>query len=115
MPEKQLKNLAKQAGISDKKSKEYWEKSKEIASEMGKSGDYDYIMGIWKNMVGLKEEVQEKKIERYKSLFEMVSTNIAVTPENAGKVIDKYSKIQDVVDDLEEINKKNSIEDNILK
>lgn len=115
MPTPQIKNFSKKSGKSVSEVEKLWNKAKELATDMGKKDDFKYITGILKNMLGMEEDIQDQGLKRYKPLFEMVSTNITITPENAGQVIDTHNPVEEVVNDLEEINKKNSIEDNIIK
>lgn len=65
MPSNTVKSLADKAGISYQKAEEYWDKAKGIAKERmpdepseedERSDDYwAYVMGVFKNMLGLNE------------------------------------------------------------
>lgn len=67
MPAPMLKKLAKQANIPIKKAEEYWDKAKELAAKEGRDPDKDsknwaYVVGIVKRMMGLTEEMKNKKL-----------------------------------------------------
>lgn len=55
MPVAYVKKLAKKKGVSIAKSEKRWGKAKEIASDSGESGNYAYVMGIYKRMMGEEE------------------------------------------------------------
>lgn len=56
MPTNSLESLAKEAEVSIEKAEEKWEDAKEKAAEQGHEEDWPYVMAIFKNMLGLKEE-----------------------------------------------------------
>lgn len=60
MPATIIKSFAKKTGKSEKEIEQLWKKANKEASSMGKSKDYDYIVGILKNMLGLDEEINIK-------------------------------------------------------
>lgn len=57
MPAKALKSMAKKAGKSFKKAKEYWNEAEKSFKEAGKKVEdkYAYIMGIVKSRLGLAD------------------------------------------------------------
>lgn len=55
MPAPLVKSLAKKAGISNDEAEKRWSKAKARAKEQGREGEYDYITGIFKRMLGLGE------------------------------------------------------------
>lgn len=54
MPTPALKALAKKAGTSLSRAEKLWDKAKEKAAEAGKAGDWAYITGIVKRMMGVE-------------------------------------------------------------
>lgn len=52
MPSDYVKKLADKKGISVEKAEGYWDKAKTRAKEEGHDGEYDYITGIFKRMMG---------------------------------------------------------------
>lgn len=55
MPNDVVKAMAKKSDKSVEKAEELWDKAKEQAAEQGHEEEYDYIMGIFKRMMGLDE------------------------------------------------------------
>lgn len=52
MPTPVIKSLASQMGIPLADAEEKWELSKKIAKKKGKEDNWEYIMGIFKKMIG---------------------------------------------------------------
>jgi len=95
MPIPNIKSFAKEVGVSEDKIEKYWNKAKGIAEEeLGKKekdfGDkeWSYVMGIVKNMAGIKESTN---IEEDEAIKERV--NIFFETElNAKAFIEKKCK-----------------------
>jgi hypothetical protein len=52
MPNAYVKKVADQKGISVDKAESLWKKAKSVAEKEGHAGEYDYITGIFKKMIG---------------------------------------------------------------
>jgi len=55
MPIDVIKSFSKKTGKSVNELEKLWKKAKAIAKEEGHEEEYDYIMGIFKKMIGIKE------------------------------------------------------------
>lgn len=55
MPNNVIKSFAKKSGKSVDEVEKKWNRAKAIAAEKGHNEDYDYIVGILKNMLDLNE------------------------------------------------------------
>lgn len=64
MPNSVIKSYADKTGKSVAELENLWDKAKEAAKEQGRTDDYAYITGIFKNMAGVKENYQ-----RYEKVF----------------------------------------------
>lgn len=71
MPAPALQDMAKKAKVSLDKAEEYWDKAKKIAvDEFGpetKEGYWPYVMGILKNMLGIKSSLSNKELRQLKA------------------------------------------------
>jgi len=54
MPAAVVDKVAKVCDISQEEAEEKWEKAKKLAEDEGHKEEYDYIMSIYKNLVGKK-------------------------------------------------------------
>jgi len=94
MPAPQVKSLAKKSGKSVVVVERLWKKAKKQAAKQGRAGDYKYIVGIVKNMLGLKEvKMQEQKPKLTKA--ELVAMLDAKIRERA------RWRVRDMLDDAE--------------
>ncbi len=51
-----IKSFAEKTGKTEKAVEKLWDKSKLIAKKAGHEEDYDYIVGILKNMLNINEK-----------------------------------------------------------
>lgn len=56
MPAAAVASLASKAGVSKGEAEKRWKKAKAAATKAGHGGEYDYIMGTFKRMLGLGEQ-----------------------------------------------------------
>lgn len=81
MPSPTIKAMAKKAGKNPKEAEKKWKQAKEITKEElgiksekdfvdNNSKGYKYAMGVFKNLMGIKEQIMNKKSKK-KSFFEM--------------------------------------------
>ena len=54
MPQPYVDKIVREKGISKSEAESKWATAERLAREQGRSGDYAYIMGIFKKMVGEK-------------------------------------------------------------
>ena len=86
MPANIIDSFAKKTGKSKKKVDEYFQKAKKIAAEMGKKDEYDYILGVLKNMLGIEESISDiflKSNKNFNKFYEEItSSDLGELPEN---------------------------------
>jgi len=58
MPASAVYSLAKRVGLSTAEAEKRWEMAKAAAEDQGHNNEYDYIMGVYKKMIGLDESQQ---------------------------------------------------------
>lgn len=80
MPAAAVASLAKKAGISADEAEKRWDKAKERAEEQGRKDDFRYIMGIFKNMLGLGEG-QLTPAEANRMMEATVSAAVPMMPQ----------------------------------
>lgn len=56
MPTPALQSFAKQSGKSAAEVEKLWKKAKKVADDMGEGGNYAYVTGVLKSMLGLDEQ-----------------------------------------------------------
>lgn len=79
MPAPLVKSLAAKAGVSADEAEKRWDKAKARAKEQSREGEYDYVTGIFKRMLGLGES--RRPAGRGNVLMEAtVSAMIPMTP-----------------------------------
>lgn len=79
MPAPAVASLAKKAGVSKDEAERRWSKAKKRAEEEGRKEDWQYVMGIFKKMLGLKGESREVR-EANAVMEATVSAMIPMTP-----------------------------------
>ena len=52
MPANVVKTVSEKCGMSEAEAEKLWKDAKKAAADEGKIEEYDYIMGIFKKMVG---------------------------------------------------------------
>ena len=65
MPTPYIKKMSEETGLSVAQLESYWDKAKEIALKEYKETDenfYGYVVGIFKNMIGAKESINESTL-----------------------------------------------------
>jgi len=76
MPTAYIKKMSDETGMSIKKLESYWDKAKEIALKDRNESDenfWGYVTGIFKNMIGEKESVNESVlVELVDAFFDYV-------------------------------------------
>lgn len=70
MPVAFVKRLAKKHGVSVSTAEGRWERAKSRAKEQGRNGDYGYITGIFKNMMGESSEEQLDEARKHFTDFD---------------------------------------------
>jgi len=79
MPAAVVKSLAKKAGVSVDKAEGLWSKAKAAASAQGHKDEFDYITGVFKRMLGLKESTGNLVLEAtVSSMIPTVSAPLSI-------------------------------------
>ena len=92
MPTAYVKKMADRHGISVTAAEEKWEKAKQAAENKFKHGTkryWPYVMGIFKKMMGLKEQVSFKEFVQLEELFE--AKKEPSIPEGTRKLLKELS------------------------
>jgi hypothetical protein len=86
MPASIIKSFAKKTGKSVSEIEKKWQEAKKIAASMGKKEEYDYIVGILKNILGINESITDiflKSGKNFKEFYEEItSSDLGELPEN---------------------------------
>lgn len=74
MPNNIVKSFAKKTGKTVQEVEKMWDEAKAIAYKSGHKEDYDYVVGILKNMLKINETEEFKKSPTHSSFSQYLNT-----------------------------------------